>query len=361
MLPRVRLASLAALCAALPGCYLWHAGEARPDRPPPDASLPDPIDAGVPVRLDAGARDAGLPPARDGGPPRDGVHWVLVPRDPFLHIPHELGCTVHDGGRVVVNVSIPYFDVCDHGGIVETERADDGTVIVRGWVWRQMHRDPDAACPGITAIATRSLVLEASAGPFRVETADGGSRAMVGVAPPAPDDPPCTGRGAFEAPCLRDCECERGLVCVPEAGDFVECHGGRCGEPCDLQGGSLRALYGQHFDCPSIEECRSRGGLSAPTCGRIEGDGCLDDSIGCGPGTVCPPTGVVSECTWTLALNGSVRHECGSDADCSEGLYCVERRDGFRRCEVPCLSPGMLCPPMHACGLPDWICEWLGE
>jgi len=357
----VRFTWLLALAVLASGCYERHGASGL--------APPAPVDAGG-LGRDAGppARDADPAPGRDAGPRdpdagprRDGDYWELVERpDAFLAIPHELGCRVHDGGRVVVAVRTPVDTVCDHGGPVEAEQADDGTWIIRAYLWRHHRRDPDE-CLGITAIEERHLVLEAVGGSFRAEVASGSSAVTLDVAPPAPDSPPCSGAGAPGARCIRDCECAGDLVCVPEAGDFVMCDGGRCAEPCDPQGGTNPPIYGRHLDCESVEACRTRDGLAAPTCGPITDDGCFRDPAACGPGTLCPPTGVVSECTWELELRGSNRHACGSDADCDPGLYCVEHADDARRCDVPCFTQGMRCPFMHECRRPDWVCEWIGE
>jgi len=284
-----------------------------------------------------------------------------VPRpDAFLAIPHELGCRVHDGGRVAVQVRVPIDSVCDHVGPVEVERADDGTFVVRAFVWREHRLDP-GECLGITALEERHLVLEATAGTFRARTESGASEVTVEVAPPTPDSPPCSGAGDRDARCIRDCECAGDLVCVPEAGDFVMCDGGRCGEPCDPQDGVNPAVYARHLDCEATSACASRAGLAAPTCDVIDDDGCFRAPDACGPGTQCPPTGALSECTWELELRASNRHPCGSDADCDAGLYCVEHADGRRRCDAPCFTPGMRCPVMHECRGPSWVCEWIGE
>ncbi len=331
------------------GCYRSH--ELGP------ADRPIPRDAGTDLGRDARPPRDLAPPDPPDLPLRDGVYWTLEETEPWLSIPHELGCIVHEGGRITVEVGYAIDTQCDHAGPVTVDRAGGGTYVVRAFYWRRHDPDPEA-CSGITWAEERHLVVEApDEGTYRFETATGGAVASVAVMRDSAD---CAG-GGEGAPCVVDCQCAGDLVCVPGVGDFVECHGGRCQRPCDLPNAPEGTVYAPHLDCPPTHACSSASGLAAPTCAPLAGDGCAEVPSHCGPGTGCPPIGVISECSWQIELNARVRHPCGSDADCGEGLHCVEHETGERSCEIPCFTHRMACPPMHACSPTRWVCEWLGE
>lgn len=333
------------LSAALSGCYRSH-------RLSPATTAPD---AG---RADAATRDGGTDaPTIDAGL-RDGDYWTLERRDARLSILHELGCTQHEGGRIALDVTAPLESVCEHEGPVENARASDGTLVVTAFVWVQHRADP-AACLGITAISRRTLLLPASEGTFRAVSDDGGSRVEIRVG--AIDDLPCSFAGPPDAPCILDCQCQMGLVCIPQLGDFVACDGGHCGDPCNTAGGAVPPVYGRHLECASSEECRTGVAASSDACQPIEGEPCDPDAASCEPGLSCPRTGAPSECDWEVRLSAATRHVCAGDSDCDPGLYCVEHVGGDRSCEVPCFSNEMRCPPMHECRADRWVCEWIGE
>jgi hypothetical protein len=355
---RTTTAALAVLASAAPGCFLFHGLDE--EDPPPRIPGPGPIPDPVPV--DAGAPDSGPPPF-DAGGPRGGDYWTLDPVDAYLVFLNEIGCTTHAGGTAILTVHSYPETECMHAGPVQVARDTDGTYVVSAYAWVRHPGADGEPCRGITAQHTRSVPIETTAeGTVRAVDARTGAAVELGIA--AAPSIACTGATPRVGSCLLDCECEVGLVCVPTLGDAEECHGGRCGAPCDLQGGTFPAIYDADLDCAADEVCRDAGGAAAPTCRRREMPSC-DVDEDCTPGMACPVSSSPMECNWSARLDASVRHACWGDADCDPGLHCVERDDGRRTCEVPCFTNDMRCPGMHACGLPGapapWVCEWIGE
>lgn len=340
-------ATLLLLVALAGGCYRSHEGGVSPD-------------SGLVRRdggQDAGARDAGTRDARvgraDAG--RQGVFWTLEPRPARVFFPHSLGCTQFAGGSVAIQAVTRIMNDCEHAGPVEIRERADGTFVVHAFVWLEHRLRPDA-CPGITAVMDRTVLVAARAGPARAEDALGSSGDTIMVA--HADDAPCTGAIEHGGPCVRDCDCRSGLRCVPDLGDFAECFGGRCGDPCNPLALGVAPVYPRNFDCPLAHECVATGGASA-VC-ELSADLCSDHAD-CGPGLVCPLRDRM-DCEWQVELRAATRHACVGDDDCEPGMHCVEHGDGRRRCEVPCFTSEMRCPAMHACAAhAGWVCEWLGE
>lgn len=338
-----------ALVIGASGCYLAHG------RAPGADSGPQPRDAGRDARPrppDAG-RDTG-PRPRDAGP-RGGSVWTLEPREASVGFPHEVGCTQVSGGSLAIRVSSPLHSECEHAGPVEVEERADGTLVVRAFVWVE-HRPSTDACAPLAARTRRTVLVAARGGRARVEDALSGASAELTV--PLVEGGPCAGSAERGEECVRDCDCRGAMRCVPDLGDFAECFGGRCGDPCDELGGSAAPVYPRHLDCPFAHECRQEGGASGSCV--LSADLCRSDAE-CGPGLSCPIRDRM-DCEWSVRLSSSTRRPCDGDDDCEGGMYCVEHAGGARRCEVPCFTNEMRCPLMHAC-MPSagWVCEWLGE
>lgn len=147
---------------------------------------PPPRDAG---RFDGGSIDSGpiLPPPDAGA--REGDYWTLERRSAQLRTARELGCTQYEGGRIALVLTTTIETICEHAGPVETVVRDDGALSVTQYLWVQHRVDPDA-CLGVTAIAERTLVLQANEGTFRAVSDDGGSMAELRIG--AIDDLPRT-------------------------------------------------------------------------------------------------------------------------------------------------------------------------
>ncbi len=331
------------VAVAASGCYRSHG------RAPGADAGPQPVDAGRPPRRDGG-RDAG----RDAGL-RGGSYWALEPRVAQVSFPHELGCAQVAGGSLAIRVTATIASECEHAGPVEVEERADGTFVVHAFVWVE-HRASPGECPGIADQMERIVLVEARGGRARVEDALSGASAEIDVG--LVDGGPCGGGGDRGAACIRDCDCRSGLRCVPDLGDFVECFGGRCGDPCNLLGSAVSPVYPRNLDCPPTLDCARTGGAS-PTCVRTP-DLCTEDAQ-CRDGLECPVRDLM-DCEWSVVLSSTTRHPCAGDDDCDRGMYCVEHAGGERRCDVPCFTNDMRCPAMHACQpRAGWVCEWLGE
>jgi hypothetical protein len=165
----------------------------------------------------------------------------------------------------------------------------------------------------------------------------------------------CTAPGPAGSECVLDCDCEGLGICGAARGD-AWC-GATCLQPCNAD-----------VDCPAHSACphdwtwAGRGCEPAP-----DGDDLCAGDEECPVGMRCAISEHGRFCTWAVELNVTTRHACVIDEGCDPGLDCVEHADGTRRCELRCTTPGMVCPPMHGCGmrLGDgsqlWICEWWGE
>ena len=340
---------LLVVAVAASGCYRSHERGPRADAGPTRA------DAG-PRRIDAG-RDAG----RDAGPDRGdaatrgGSYWTLEAREAQVSFPHDLGCTQLEGGSLAIRVTATIESECEHGGPVEVTEREDGTFVARALVWVE-HPPPPRECLGITDQMERTVLRPARAGIARVEDALGSSRAEIVV--PANDGGPCAALAERGAACRRDCDSRDGLLCVPDLGDFAECFGGRCGDPCNALGSAVAPVYPRDLDCPETHACAPGGGASS-TC--VPEPELCDADADCGDGLACPVADRM-DCRWEVVLSGLTRHACEGDLDCDRGMHCVEHPGGRRTCDVPCFTDEMRCPPMHACNpYAGWICEWIGE
>lgn len=306
--------------------------------------------------MDARAPDAW---STESGPPLgDGVFWRLEERPASLRFPSApVGCATHEGGTAVVEVVVSVETDCERDGPVSWTRSPDGSIAIRAHVWVEVHPGDADACPPIAAIGTRHVQVPATEGELVVVDEVGGTSASSTIGRPPLGS--CRGDVFPGESCIRDCDCDHGLRCIPALGEFSVCSGGRCARACDPIGDSTGPVYERDLACGPNETCDTVLRLASPTC-RPREVGCADE---CVPGMSCPPIGIASRCAWNVELSPVTRVPCASEADCVAGLHCVEHMDGARRCEIPCFVDEMECPPMHVCDRrdPRWVCERIGE
>jgi hypothetical protein len=329
-----RCALLAAV--AISGCYRSYG---LSDEAVIDGSVPD-----------AAWRDSGH---------LEGGYWRLEPRAARVSFRNALGCMVYAGGTLAATVTVQLTSTCEHAAPLDVERHADGTHYVHAMVWAE-HRPADAPvpCAPVSTSEARTYVFPAEAGEVRVVDGYSLHEARIMVAD-TPDGVTCVSPGGPDAPCRMDCDCAGGLRCLAALGDAVPCAGGRCGEPCDGLGSLLGSLYDRDLGCSSGEACVDAG-LASLVCGPRT-RGCTPGD--CGEGLECPVATSLSRCEWSVPLSSAIRHTCADDRDCDPGLHCVVRGDGALRCEVPCLSATMACPPGNACqgAASSWVCDWLPD
>jgi hypothetical protein len=337
------------------GCYAswadWTDGTAD-GRDSADAR-PDASDASD--RADAARDDATPDAADDGSDASDEHYWALVPVAAWIQAE---ACSYTPGQTAFVTLDVGLDRSCWYPGPAETALRDTPAgfevVEVRAYVWEERGvrcDDIDWDAPYTFEVALPPLAT----GTWQIVDAVGASTTTIEVGPPPPPIT-CTDPGPAGADCLVDCDCQSGLVCGAARGDLW------CGAVCHVPCNGAGDCGGYSF-CTSDWTYTGRGCLT-PT---DEIDLCTGDGD-CPPAMRCGLTEHGNRCIWDLELNGAIRHTCRVDEDCDERLDCVEHADGTRRCELRCTTPGMLCPPMHGCGmlLGDdgsrlWVCEWYGE
>jgi len=310
--------------AALAACdcdYHAHA-------PGQDAS---PLDGGTDAA--EGGDDAG----REDGP------WLLQQGQVELR---DLDCSVAEGQRVFVRVTVMAPKLCHEPGPVEVRLTGvDRELQIVGWYWAPVHD----VCSDLSVREDRWLdlgVLEQ--GSWTLRSSEWRDDVTIEVGPPSGGA--CAERPAERGgPCQKDCDCasER---CVPDL-DGAACER-RCGDlPC---GDGPDCLQGR---CESEMPERYRQGFleCLPTYGP-----CAVDAD-CPPAQRCEGT----ECVFREFPDAFV--PCTRGADCAAGWPCVVDEFDLEHgeCAVRCFTDHTPCPIgecMSSPGFgPAWTCSFLAD
>ena len=318
-------------------------------------------DVGVPL-FDAHGADAHTIDARridDGS--RDDTetfepdYFTLEPADVDLRVTLER-CSESSGATAIARVTVHYFSSCDTPGPIDV--AFDGSARLVDITPHLWHEHGRTDCASIGAEYTRDVpIVRVGEGAWTIVAGSTTTTLDVSGAPPIACPPPGSGTITAGNVCRADCECSAGLSCLAIRGD-VACER-RCADLCeDLGVGRDLSL-----SCARPSECTNDPNLGW-ICQTSTMNLC-DEMNPCPRGMSCPP---VSEgprvCSWSIALNASIRHPCTMQSDCDPGLDCVQRVDGRRACEVRCTTSDMTCPSLgagHACSASNWVCEWIGD
>ena len=265
------------------------------------------------------APDAAAPDA-DPQPPRCGPGWHLgvAPSDAIaLHDPAPI--TAGRSYRIAITHIVP---ACGLGSAIQLSSDDGGNRFADVQVW-----DYDGPCDIPPLAQSRVLAVETEeegTDRWRWGQHAGGIPGSLDVAIGAAAASDCD---HTRTPCRVDCDCELGEVCLGYEGA-----GGpttACGRPCDVD-----------LDCDGAVCGTTTDGLDHV---------CLPESIQCDPDRPCPrgSTCEAGDCVPGFEVLDDPP-ACGCDADCADGLRCVEYGLPPMRCYATCTSDAQ-CPPSAPC------------